>query len=150
GDVGSFNRLVENLRARGMGLILDFVPNHMGIGSDNPWWLDVLEWGEASPYAAFFDIDWTPPVERLRGKVLLPVLGDHYGNVLEQGDLKLRFDPDRGQFVVHYFQERFPIAIRDYPRLLRPAQDALGNAADTTLAPLITGFTRLKQIGRAH
>ncbi len=145
GDVGSFNRLVENLRARGMGLILDFVPNHMGIGSDNPWWLDVLEWGEASPYAAFFDIDWTPPVERLRGKVLLPVLGDHYGNVLEQGDLKLRFDPDRGQFVVHYFQERFPIAIRDYPRLLRPAQDALGNAADTTLAPLITGFTRLKR-----
>ena len=78
-----------------MGLILDIVPNHMGVmGSDNAWWLDVLENGEASVYAGYFDIDWHPLKEELHGKVLVPVLHDHYGAVLESGELKLVFTPD--------------------------------------------------------
>src|SRR3546814_13274851 len=85
--------MVDALHAHRLGLILDFVPNHMGIGSDdNPWWLDVLEWGESSPYAGFFDINWSSTVGHLKGKVLLPLLGDHYGNVLERGEIVLRFD----------------------------------------------------------
>ena len=146
GDADSFNRLAAALRERGMGLILDFVPNHVGVGPDNPWWMDVLEWGEASPYAAFFDIDWSPPAERLRGKVLLPVLGDHYGDALENGEIVLRFDAEHGSFAAHYHQHRFPIAIRDYPRLLRPAQEALGGEGEA-LAPLVAGFARLGRRG---
>ncbi len=71
--------MVSAAQAKGMGQILDFVPNHMGIGPDNPWWNDVLEWGERSTYAAFFDIDWRPLKPELQGKVLVPTLGDHYG-----------------------------------------------------------------------
>ena len=92
GDEASFDALVAALHAHGMGLLLDFVPNHMGVGSDNPWWLDVLEWGPSSPYATFFDIDWEASARGVRGKVTLPVLGDQYGKVLEAGDLKLQFD----------------------------------------------------------
>ena len=83
---------VAALHEHGMGLILDIVPNHMGVmGSDNAWWLDVLENGESSIYASFFDIDWQPLKEELHGKVLIPVLHDHYGAVLESGELKLVF-----------------------------------------------------------
>ena len=72
-----------------MGLLVDVVPNHMGIaGGANAWWQDVLENGRTSPYAEYFDIDWRPLKEELRGKILLPVLGDHYGVVLERGELR--------------------------------------------------------------
>ena len=143
GDAAGFERMVAALHAHRMGLILDFVPNHMGIGSsDNPWWLDVLEWGQSSPYAGFFDINWSPTVEHLRGKVLLPLLGDHYGNVLERGELVLRFDRDNGSFSVWYFEHRFPIAVRDYPRILRAVQ-AETEGAGKALAPLVAGFARL-------
>ncbi|MFN4087724.1 MAG: malto-oligosyltrehalose synthase [Alphaproteobacteria bacterium] len=143
GDAAAFERMVAALHAHGMGLILDFVPNHMGIGSaDNPWWLDVLEWGQSSPYAGFFDINWSPSVEHLRGKVLLPVLGDHYGNVLERGEIVLRFDREQGSFSAWYHEHRFPIAIRDYPRILRAVQsEADGTGA--ALAPHVAGFSRL-------
>ena len=78
------------LDARGLGLILDVVPNHMGVAGDtNPWWMDVLENGPSSPYAAFFDIDWAPAKAELRNKVLLPVLPDQYGQVLEARQLEL-------------------------------------------------------------
>lgn len=94
-EIGSpedFDRFVATLHQHDMGLIVDIVPNHMGImGSDNAWWLDVLENGEASAYASFFDIDWRPLKEELHGKVLVPVLHDHYGAVLESGELKLVF-----------------------------------------------------------
>lgn len=141
GDSAAFDRLVDALHAHGMGLILDFVPNHMGVGgNDNPWWLDVLEWGQDSPFAPFFDIDWTPPEPALHGKVLLPFLGDHYGNVLERGELALRLDEARGTFSVWYFNHRFPIAVHGYPRMLRAVQSASGTE-DAALAGLINGFT---------
>jgi len=119
GSAEDFDRFTDALRSRGMGLLLDTVPNHMGVlGSDNAWWLDVLENGEASAFAGFFDIDWRPLKEELQGKVLLPVLGDHYGRVLESGELKLEFDPERGEFSVRYHEHRFPVDPREYPRIL--------------------------------
>jgi (1->4)-alpha-D-glucan 1-alpha-D-glucosylmutase len=119
GDRTSFEAMTAALRRHGMGQILDFVPNHMGIGkADNDWWLDVLEWGQASPYAGFFDIDWAPAKAGLRGKVLLPVLGDHYGQVLEGGELTLSYDNDAGEFSVWYHEHRFPINPRQYARIL--------------------------------
>lgn len=131
GDEASFDRMVAALHQHGMGLILDFVPNHMGIGgADNVWWLDVLEWGPMSPFASFFDIDWSPADPSLRGKVLLPFLGDHYGNILESGDLALKFDSATGSFDVWYFEHRYPIAVRHYPLILHHADGAAGAALD--------------------
>ncbi len=119
GSADDFARLVDALHYHRMGLILDMVPNHMGVmNDDNSWWLDVLENGQASAYAQFFDIDWTSPKEELRGKVLLPVLGDHYGDVLERGDLKLAFDASRGEFSVHHPPHRFPIDPAQYPAII--------------------------------
>ncbi len=131
GDAATFDRFIERLHQHGMGLIVDFVPNHMGVGGgDNPWWLDVLEWGPSSPFATFFDIDWSPAEPSLKGKVLLPFLGDHYGTVLESGDLKLRFDADRGSFAVRYWEHKFPIAVPHYAQLLKQARDRLGRPHD--------------------
>ena len=110
---------VACLHEHGMGQIIDVVPNHMCIMSaDNAWWLDVLENGQASIYAEFFDIDWQPADPDLANRVLVPVLGDHYGAVLEKGELTLAFEPARGSFSVHYFDHRFPIDPREYPRIL--------------------------------
>ncbi len=131
GGEAALRRLVAALRARGMGLILDIVPNHMAVGgADNAWWLDVLEWGRASPFAEFFDIDWTPPDPTLRGRLLAPFLGASYGDVLAAGDLVLRFDETDGRFIVSvYGAHRFPIAPRDYPAILRAAGGALADLA---------------------
>ena len=127
GTPEDFDRFVTTLREHDMGLILDIVPNHMGVmGGDNVWWLDVLENGEASAYACFFDIDWHPLKEELHGKVLVPVLHDHYGAVLESGELKLVFHPERGEFDISYRDHRFPVNPREYPRIL---QRATGNLA---------------------
>ncbi|MGQ9370955.1 malto-oligosyltrehalose synthase [Azospirillum sp. A39] len=140
GDAASFDRFVAALHEHRLGLILDYVPNHMGVGgNDNPWWLDVLEWGPASPFAPFFDIAWEPLQPGLAGKVLLPFLGDHYGNVLERGELQLRFDTERGSFSVWYFSHRFPVAVRHYARLLRLARDTLGEGG-VALDALIAAF----------
>jgi len=153
GSPDDFETLIQTLHHHGLGLLLDFVPNHMGIGgADNPWWLDVLEWGRASPFAEFFDIDWAPADPSLKGKVLLPFLGDHYGRTLEAGDLTLAFDAEGGAFSVWYYEHRFPIAIKDYPALLRTARANLpgGDEAETqadaadTLATLATEFGRIK------
>ena len=119
GDERSFGRFVTALARHGMGHILDFVPNHMGVGGDdNAWWLDLLENGQASPYADFFDVDWHPHEEMLRGKVLVPFLGGYYGDLLEDGDLHLAFDAQRGEFSVWYLQHRFPLDPRTYPGVL--------------------------------
>lgn len=124
-----FERFATTLAAHGMGQILDFVPNHMGVGGDdNPWWLDVLEHGQASAYAEYFDIDWRPVKQELRGKVLLPFLEDHYGAVLEGGLLRLEFHPTRGAFDLAYREHRFPIDPRTYPVLLRHRHEALAAA----------------------
>jgi (1->4)-alpha-D-glucan 1-alpha-D-glucosylmutase len=114
-----FETLVDTLHAHGMGLILDLVPNHMGIaGGENVWWNDVLENGQASPFASYFDIDWHPIKEELGGKVLLPVLGEHYGKVIENGKLVLEFDCQRGQFGIRYWDHRFPVDPETYPTIL--------------------------------
>lgn len=119
GSERSFNRYVDALVKHNMGQILDLVPNHMGVGGDdNAWWLDVLENGPASAYAPYFDIDWFPNKEELRGKVLVPVLGGHYGSVIENGELRLTFDARRGEFSVWYYNHRFPLEPRTYPRVL--------------------------------
>ncbi len=119
GGEDALRRLSDRLHAHDMGLILDIVPNHMGVGgADNDWWLDVLEWGRASPYAEFFDIDWDPPDPTLRGRMLAPFLGDAYGHVLKRNELVLKFDPSDGRLFVDYFDNRFPINPRDYPAVL--------------------------------
>jgi (1->4)-alpha-D-glucan 1-alpha-D-glucosylmutase len=123
-------RLVGVLADHGMGIVLDFVPNHMAVGgADNRWWLDVLEWGQESPYAAYFDIDWQAPRPELRDKVLLPFLGDHYGAILERGELVPRFDPGQGSFSVWYWSHRLPIHPADYASLIQPAVDELRDAS---------------------
>ncbi|MGE5469527.1 MAG: malto-oligosyltrehalose synthase [Bacteroidota bacterium] len=127
GSAEDLQHFVDALAQRGMGQILDMVPNHMGImGSDNQWWLDVLENGRASAYAEYFDIDWEAPDPQLRGKVLLPLLGDHYGAVLDRGDIRLAFDAGRGEFSLHYFQHRLPIDPSAYPRLIEHRLEQLG------------------------
>jgi (1->4)-alpha-D-glucan 1-alpha-D-glucosylmutase len=99
GTLEDYDKFVAALYQHGMGQILDIVPNHMGImGSDNAWWLDVLENGEASAYAEFFDIDWYPLKDELQGKVLVPVLGDQYGIILDRAELRLKFDQQKGDF----------------------------------------------------
>ncbi len=127
GGEPALRRLVAALRGHGMGLILDIVPNHMGVGgSDNAWWLDVLEWGRASPFATYFDIDWEPPDPILRGKLLAPFLGASYGTALADGAIVLKFDPNDGRFFASvYDSHRFPINPRDYPTILRAAGGAL-------------------------
>jgi len=128
-EIGSqedYEHFVAELHRHGMGQILDIVPNHMGVmGSDNAWWLDVLESGQASQFADYFDIDWEPIKDELRGKILVPVLGDQYGNILENGELRLSFDMERGEFSIFYSQHRFPIDPGEYPRILLPRLDKL-------------------------
>ncbi|NMG55167.1 malto-oligosyltrehalose synthase [Aromatoleum aromaticum] len=127
GSEADFDRYCARLAELGLGQVLDVVPNHVGVlGADNEWWLDVLENGEASECADHFDIDWHPPFPELRGKVLLPVLGDQYGLVLEAGELTLGFSAERGEFSVHYFEHRFPVDPCDYPSILTPAASARG------------------------
>jgi (1->4)-alpha-D-glucan 1-alpha-D-glucosylmutase len=122
GSDDDFAALAASLAVHDMGQMADIVPNHMGVmGSDNAWWLDVLENGRASQYAGYFDIDWTPPLAALSGKVLVPVLADNYGEVLLQGELHLGFDSQTGEFGIRYFQHRFPLDPRSYAPILRDA-----------------------------
>ena len=125
-----FDRFSAALRDHGMGQILDMVPNHMGVmEADNAWWMDVLENGEASVYARFFDIDWQPVDPVLSGKVLIPVLGGHYGVVLEQGGIRLAFDRAAGAFSFSYYRHRFPVDPRGYVPILERALALLAQNA---------------------
>jgi (1->4)-alpha-D-glucan 1-alpha-D-glucosylmutase len=120
GGEAGFERLSAALKQHDLGLILDFVPNHVGVHfADNPWWLDVLEWGPASPHAASFDIDWDILPFRARGGVLLPIIGSSYGQALEKGEIELRYDPEEGSFSAWYFEHRLPIAPERYSEILR-------------------------------
>ncbi|HJT00236.1 MAG TPA: malto-oligosyltrehalose synthase [Terriglobales bacterium] len=123
-EIGSeeeFHALVSELHANGMALILDTVPNHMGVGhGDNPWWQDVLQNGRSSAYADFFDIDWEPFKPELRDKVLFPVLGGSYGVELERGHLRLKFD---GSFFVQYFDKHMPVDPQTIPLIFEPLGD---------------------------
>ncbi|MGO8916795.1 MAG: malto-oligosyltrehalose synthase [Stellaceae bacterium] len=143
GTLAALAEFTERLKRRGMGLVLDFVPNHMGVGGrDNAWWLDVLEWGQLSPYADFFDIDWRAGRPDLSGKVLLPVLGEPYGAILEKGEISLRFDAGEGSFSAWYYEQRFPISPQRYAPLLRGV--ALPAEQGAALKRLADGFARLR------
>ena len=117
GAEDQFCRFAEELRRRGMGLLLDIVPNHMCISDEaNAWWWDVLENGPSSLYASCFDIDWNPPKEDLIDKVLLPMLGDQYGKVLENREIQVAFE--RGTFHVLCGDLKLPVAPRTYRFML--------------------------------
>lgn len=134
-------RLILAMQERGIAHILDFVPNHMGIGGvQNPWWTDVMQWGEASPYAKYFDIDWHPPRSDLEGKVLLPFLGDHYGSAIERGDITPVFDPQLGTFGVAYFDRLYPLAPSSYAPLLRRAAEIAEPGLSRPLGVLAASF----------
>ena len=126
GSDDDFRAMVQALRAQGLGLILDFVPNHMGIGgADNAYWESVLEWGPDSPYAHWFDIDWQAP--GLDGKLLFPFLGKAYAEVLSEGGLALRLD-ERGRLAVWaHDTHRLPVCPRDYAMVLRDASSPLAD-----------------------
>jgi (1->4)-alpha-D-glucan 1-alpha-D-glucosylmutase len=134
GSRADYDAWVAQLTAHGMGQILDFVPNHVGIANDrNAWWMDVLENGPSSNYAPYFDIDWEPQISHLRGKVLLPILGDQYGRVLERGELQVRFW--EGTFYVLYGERRLPIAPGTYRHILEVALKNLAEYKDDDFYP---------------
>jgi len=114
GGAEGFERLAGALKAQGIGIIVDIVPNHMAVGgADNEWWLDVLEKGDASRYARFFDMQFDTPDAELQGKVHAPFLGAPYGEVLQSGELKLVRDEATGKVAVAYYHHRFPIRPED-------------------------------------
>jgi (1->4)-alpha-D-glucan 1-alpha-D-glucosylmutase len=139
GGLPALRRLTAALRTHHMGLLLDIVPNHMGVGgADNAWWLDVLEWGHASRYAEYFDIDWTPPDPALQHKLLVPFLGASYGEVLDSTDLQLKCAPETGGLYIEYHEHHFPISARSAALVLHSEPEfndishAFANAAKTS------------------
>jgi (1->4)-alpha-D-glucan 1-alpha-D-glucosylmutase len=136
GTEADLQALSEELHRRNMGLVLDIVPNHMGIASrENHWWWDVLSNGQQSKFARHFDIDWNPADCQLHGKVLVPVLGDDYQRVLERGELMVRFE--NGEFVLAYFEHRLPLA---------PATVGLLEAEGAALANLNEDYAELDRL----
>ena len=138
-EIGSeedYNAWVETLQSHNMGQILDMVPNHMGIvGNENVWWNDVLENGPSSPYAGYFDIAWQDATRPdLLNRILLPVLGDPYGKVLEAGQIRLGYDS--GSFTIYYFDHRFPVAPHGYARILAHDLAGLEHRLGPEAAPL--------------
>lgn len=152
GGEAGFARLHEALTTNDLGLIIDFVPNHVGVHfADNPWWLDVLEWGQASPHAVSFDIDWDLLSYRARGGVLLPILGSFYGEALERGEIELRYDAGEGSFSAWYFEHRLPIAPERYGEVLRMVvkeADAGDTEAGKRLLSLAERYTGLRRPNR--
>jgi len=133
GGAAGHEALCKALTKVGLGQILDIVPNHMAVTRENQWWWDVLESGPASRYAGYFDVDWDPPESRLGNRILLPVLGDHYGRVLEAGSIRL--ERRDGDFLVRHFDHAFPVDPRSTAGLLaraaqRAASEDLAFAAD--------------------
>lgn len=125
GSLDDFYNFVNVLHQHEMGLILDIVPNHMGISKNNKWWMDVLENGPSSEFACFFDIDWKPLKHELHSKVLIPVLGDHYGNIIHNGELRLQFNKEVGKLKLYYYEHEFPINPSSYPMILDYRTDVL-------------------------
>jgi len=136
GGADEFAKFSAALKTHGMGLILDIVPNHMGIAeASNAWWMDVLENGPSSSYASYFDIEWHPANPHLENKVLLPILEDQYGNVLEDGKLRLVYDD--GAFFICYYDIKLPVAPRTYSAILSHQIDRLSETLDKDAAHLL-------------
>jgi (1->4)-alpha-D-glucan 1-alpha-D-glucosylmutase len=154
GGAEAHARFCEALGGHGLGQVLDIVPNHMAItGAENPWWWDVLENGPASRYAAYFDVDWDPPESRLRASILLPILGDHYGCVLEAGELRL--ERRDAIFSIRYHDHAFPVSPRTLDTLLRAAaedcrSDELGFTADALGSLPVSTATDGVSVRRRH
>jgi (1->4)-alpha-D-glucan 1-alpha-D-glucosylmutase len=150
-ELGGEEQLVElarELRARGMGLLVDVVPNHMSIaGSLNEWWQEVLENGPSSPFARYFDLDWNPPNPSLKNRVLLPILGDQFGRVLENRELRLSYR--EGAFHLNYWETQLPVAPRTSARVLRLAVEGARARLDEShpslleLESIITALTHM-------
>ncbi|MGD1074799.1 MAG: malto-oligosyltrehalose synthase, partial [Thermodesulfovibrionales bacterium] len=147
GTQQEYDEFVSELHRHGMGQILDIVPNHMCIDSDNVWWMDVLENGPSSYDADLFDIDWTPAVRKLTNKILLPILGDQYGRVLERQELQLAFE--EGSFFVYYYDNKLPILYNTYIFILQHRMDDLKSVVadeDPHLIELLSIITALKHL----
>ncbi len=142
GGEDAFQQLASTLAAREMGLVVDFVPNHMGVVSHhNTLWHDVLENGPSSRHADTFDIDWSPPKPALSGRILLPILGDAYGVVLERGELTVT--REGGVFFLCYGRRRLPLAPRGLAPLVQRAAEALEGAAQDELFSIATALRNL-------
>lgn len=148
GSADDFDRLADALKAHDMRLMLDFVPNHMGTSAgQNLWWQDVLENGQTSAFVSFFDIDWEPLKPELGNKILLPILGDQYGVILENGDLRLEYE--NGDFRVSYYETPLPIAPPSYSLILEHVSEMLSEEIEEDdivrleLESLIASFHRL-------
>ena len=155
GNDDDLRRLAATAAAQGMRLLSDIVPNHMGIDPRaNPWWREVLENGPCSPYAEYFDIDWDPVTPHLRMKILLPILGDQYGTVLERGELQLEYED--GRLWLRYYDHRLPINPRQAPLVIRHAapllKEALGEAhpAVIELLSIMEGLHNLPPYTDTH
>jgi len=150
GGVG-FVSLTDALRGNGLKLVLDTVPNHMGIASGNALWEDVLENGPAAVHAHFFDIEWDPVKAELRNKVLLPILGDQYGVVLDRGELQLEYQ--NGTISLRYFDHRLPLNPRAYQDVLGPGVEQVGaqlgehHPDHVELQSILTGLRNLPSRG---
>src|SRR5262249_45029387 len=135
GGSAGFAILVDALRECGLGQIVDIVPNHMSTDVTNRWWWDVLENGPASKYAHFFDIDWRGDEDKSAFRVLVPILGDHYGRVLESGDLRIE-RRDTG-LVVRYFEHELPVSSQTLDESTTDAELAVTNADTERLDDLL-------------
>jgi (1->4)-alpha-D-glucan 1-alpha-D-glucosylmutase len=141
GSEGEYDALVGELKRWGMGQILDIVPNHMCIeGQGNAFWMDVLENGPSSTYASFFDINWHPVKKELENKILIPILGDQYGTVLENGELRLSFE--EGSFFIYYCDHKLPIIPHSYNNILTLGSEDLERA----LSAAVPQFQELMSI----
>jgi (1->4)-alpha-D-glucan 1-alpha-D-glucosylmutase len=151
-EIGSeqeFEALQGGLIERGMGLVLDIVPNHMAASSENPWWMDVLENGSSSAFASYFDINWHSASPTLYGKVLLPVLGSPFGDALDAGEIRLVFEQDK--FLIRYFDSVFPVSPMSYHEILGNRSDALkreigeSSGAYQEYSGILAGFASLAE-----
>ncbi len=139
GGEKAFTNICDTLARNHIQLMLDIVPNHMSIaGSGNAWWWDVLENGQASNFAHYFDVDWSPPEAKLKNRVLIPILGDHYGRVIEAGEIQLF--RDGGRFILKYFDHTLPVAPRSLDDILH---NAAARAESDELAFIADCYHRL-------
>lgn len=151
GSEDEYGVLVAKLQAHEMGQILDIVPNHMCIEGGNAFWQDVLENGPSSTYANFFDIDWHPVMPELENKILIPILGDQYGTILENGELQLAFV--EGSFFVYYYDQKLPIHPTAYNHILTLGIEGLEEELSVAVPPfqeLMSIVTALKHLPPPH